>query len=80
MLQIKLDAGAARAMPIERLPLDETRFRRLHAADAMASEKLAEGIDGFTRSLLTLEKLLLERVQGDAAGVLASGSSRLGAG
>jgi transaldolase len=79
-LQIKLDPSAARAMPIERLALDETRFRRLHAADAMASEKLAEGIDGFTRSLLTLEKLLLERVQGDPAGVLASGSSRLGAG
>jgi transaldolase len=79
-LQIKLDAQAARAMPIERLPLDEARFRRLHAADAMASEKLAEGIDGFTRSLLTLEKLLLERVQGDPAGVPVGGSPRLGAG
>ncbi|HXN82388.1 MAG TPA: transaldolase [Myxococcales bacterium] len=79
-LRIKLDARAARAMPIDRLALDETLFRRLHAADAMASEKLAEGIDGFTRSLLTLEKLLLERVQGDQAGVLAKGSSRLGTG
>jgi transaldolase len=80
LLEIKLDARAARAMPIDRLALDETLFRRLHAADAMASEKLAEGIDGFTRSLLTLEKLLLERVQGDQAGVLASGSPRLGTG
>src|ERR1700674_2603118 len=70
-LRIKLDVPAARAMPIDRFALDETVFRRLHAADAMASEKLAEGIDGFTRSLLTLEKLLLERVQGDQAGVLA---------
>jgi transaldolase len=30
----------------------------------MASDKLAEGIDGFTKALISLEKLLAERLAG----------------
>jgi len=44
----KLDAAAARGMKIDRIAkLDETRFRWQHNEDAMATEKLAEGIRVF---------------------------------
>jgi transaldolase len=56
----KLDPEAARSMDIERVPMDEERFREMHAADPMASEKLAEGIDGFSKALTALELQLGE--------------------
>ena len=34
----------------------------MHAADRMASDKLAEGIAGFTQALETLEQLLAARL------------------
>ena len=34
----------------------------MHAADRMASDKLAEGIAGFTKALETLETLLADRL------------------
>ncbi|MFN7381058.1 MAG: transaldolase, partial [Dolichospermum sp.] len=33
-----------------------------HNGDRMASDKLAEGIDGFTKALISLEQLLAERL------------------
>ncbi|RZS53045.1 transaldolase [Sphaerotilus mobilis] len=42
-----LDAAAARDAAIERVTLDEAAFRYALNADAMATEKLAEGIRGF---------------------------------
>jgi len=41
-----------------RLEIDEARFRWLHNEDAMATEKLAEGIRLFARDQLKLEALL----------------------
>ena len=38
--------------------LNETQFRFALNEDAMATEKLAEGIRGFTKDTLHLEKLL----------------------
>jgi transaldolase len=35
----------------------------MHAEDRMASEKLEEGIQGFTKALVALEKLLAERLK-----------------
>jgi len=58
----KLDADAARAMPIEKIAIDEATFRRMHEQDEMAKDKLAEGIDGFTKALVALEKQLGERL------------------
>ena len=49
-------------MSIERIPVDEASFRSMHEADRMASEKLAEGIEGFTKSLVELEGLLGARL------------------
>jgi transaldolase len=60
----KLDPEKARGMKLERIAVDEATFRRMHAADAMATDKLDEGIDGFTKSMISLEKLLSERLGG----------------
>jgi transaldolase len=43
----RLDAAAARASKVERISLDQPAFRWHHNEDAMATEKLAEGIRVF---------------------------------
>ena len=62
VLQRKLDAAACAELPIERIAMDQESFARLHAADRMASEKLEEGIAGFTKALESLEDLLAKRL------------------
>lgn len=58
----KLDPDAARQMPVEKITMDEATFRRMHEQDEMAKDKLAEGIEGFTKALVGLEKQLAERL------------------
>jgi transaldolase len=58
----KLDPEKAKALKIERISMDEATFRKMHAADPMATEKLQEGIDGFTKAMVSLEKLLGDRL------------------
>lgn len=58
----KLDPSRSASMQIEKIPMDESRFRAMHEADAMARDKLAEGIDGFSKALVALEKILTERL------------------
>ncbi|MCF6211389.1 MAG: transaldolase [Gammaproteobacteria bacterium] len=53
-----LSPEMAREADIERLELNEACFRWLMNADAMATEKLAEGIRGFTADTLKLEQLV----------------------
>ncbi|AHB88728.1 transaldolase TalB [Thermosynechococcus sp. NK55a] len=68
-LKRKLDPAIAATLDIEKVPMDEATFRKMHAADEMASEKLEEGIKGFTKALETLEDLLsrhLARIEGEA--------------
>jgi len=57
-----LDPQKAATMDIEKLSIDKATFDKMHAADKMASEKLAEGIQGFTKALETLEQLLASRL------------------
>jgi len=57
----KLDPAKAATMDIPKTPMDEAAFRAAHAADRMATEKLDEGIAGFSKALVALEQLLLER-------------------
>ena len=57
----KLDPDKARAMDIPKTSLDEAAFRVAHEADEMARDKLAEGIAGFSKAIVALEKLLGER-------------------
>src|SRR5207253_10440482 len=42
-------------------------FHEMHEQDRMARDKLAEGIDGFTKAQASLEALLLERMKGDSS-------------
>ncbi len=58
----KLDAKAAASMAIERITVDKATFDRMHAADRMASEKLKEGIEGFSAALVKLETMLAKRL------------------
>ena len=58
----KLDPEKARRTPVERIVVDEAAFRKMHASDAMAHDKLAEGIAGFTDAIVKLEKYLGERL------------------
>jgi transaldolase len=57
----KLDPAKVASMDIPQLPVDEATFRKLHEADKMAKEKLDEGISGFSKAIVALEKLLTER-------------------
>ncbi len=63
VLPRKLDAAKAAAATVEKITVDKATFDRMHAADRMASEKLAEGIAGFTKALETLEELLAARLK-----------------
>ncbi|HHI93988.1 MAG TPA: transaldolase [Gammaproteobacteria bacterium] len=63
----KLSPEAASKAPIERIELDESRFRWMMNEDAMATEKLAEGIRGFTADTLKLEQLVQDIARQQAA-------------
>ena len=58
----KLDAEAAKKMPIEKIPVDEKSFRWLLNENAMATEKLSEGIRNFAHDLIKLEKIIQQRI------------------
>ncbi|CAI8757745.1 transaldolase [Methylocaldum szegediense] len=58
----KLDPAKAAEASIEKITMDKETFDRMHAENRMASEKLSEGIDGFTKALETLEQLLSTRL------------------
>lgn len=61
-LERKLDSVAAQASKGERLHLDEKTFRWMHNEDAMATEKLAEGIRKFNSDARHLEDYALSQV------------------
>ncbi len=58
-LQQALSADAAHAMALEHVSFDEAGFRLALNNDAMATEKLAEGIRAFCVDAVKLEQLLL---------------------
>ncbi|WP_017327811.1 transaldolase [Synechococcus sp. PCC 7336] len=58
----KLDPALAAEAEIEKIPMDKANFDRMHADNRMASEKLAEGIKGFSKALEVLEELLKVRL------------------
>jgi transaldolase len=62
-LERKLDAAVSAQKDIARITIDEATFRAMHAADRMATDKLEEGIAGFSKALVALEKLLGERLR-----------------
>jgi len=63
----KLDAAKAKTLDIPRIAMDEATFREMHEADRMANDKLAEGIEGFSKALVQAEKMLGEKLDALAA-------------
>ncbi len=61
-LERKLSPEKAVAADIEKLTIDKAKFDEMHATDRMASEKLKEGIEGFSKALESLETLLAKRL------------------
>jgi len=62
ILERKLDPVTAQRSKEERLNLDEKTFRWMHNEDAMATEKLAEGIRKFNSDARHLEDFALSQV------------------
>jgi transaldolase len=58
----KLNAEASKSAAIERLSLDEKKFRFLLNEDAMATEKTAEGIRKFSADIVKLEKFIAAKL------------------
>jgi transaldolase len=58
----KLDPEVSKAKHIERIVMDKDVFEFMHDGDRMASDKLKEGIEGFSAALVKLETLLAKRL------------------
>jgi transaldolase len=58
----KLSPEKARSADVEKLELDEKRFRWLLNENAMATEKLAEGIRKFAADVVKLEKFVASKM------------------
>jgi transaldolase len=63
----KLDPEKARSLSLQKIQLDEKLFRWMVNEDAMATEKLAEGIRKFAADLVKLEKYVHQRLQESTA-------------
>jgi transaldolase len=61
-LELKLDPKKSQAMDLQQINLDEKSYRWMHNGDAMAVEKLAEGIRKFTIDIEKLEVLIGARL------------------
>ena len=58
----KLDPAAAQKLTIEKISMDKATFDKMHAEDRMATDKLKEGIEGFSAALVKLESMLAARL------------------
>ena len=58
----KLDPEKAKSAKLEKLELDEKRFRWMLNDDAMAYEKTGEGIRKFAADVVKLEKFVASRL------------------
>jgi transaldolase len=61
-LERKLDPAKAAGLDIKKIPMDKETFEKMHAENRMAHDKLKEGIEGFSKALEDLEKLLAKRL------------------
>jgi transaldolase len=58
----KLDPAKAQSLDIKKIPMDKATFEKMHAEDRMATDKLKEGIDGFSKAIVDLEVILEKRL------------------
>ena len=57
----KLDPAKSKSSGGEKIHVDKAMFDKMHAEDKMASDKLKEGIDGFSKAIVELEAALEKR-------------------
>jgi len=62
-LERKLDPEKANAAKIDRLEMDEKKFRWLLNENAMAYEKTGEGIRKFAADVVKLEKFVASKIK-----------------
>jgi len=62
-ISVKLDASKASGMDIAKIDVDEKSFRWMLNQDAMATEKLAQGIRGFTGDIIKLEDIIKAKIE-----------------
>jgi transaldolase len=70
-LERRLDPATAKKQKIDKFTVDKATFDKMHEADTMAKDKLAEGIQGFTKASIGLEKLLADRLDAMKSGKTA---------
>ena len=58
----KLDPEKAKSLSIERIPMDEAKFRQMHEQNQMAKEKLAQGIEDFSKAIVAVEEILEKKL------------------
>ena len=58
----KLDPAKSKQTDVQKIPMDQQTFEKMHAEDRMAHDKLKEGIEGFSKALEELEQLLEKRL------------------
>jgi transaldolase len=61
-LERKLDPAKSAGLDITKITIDQATFEKMHAENRMAHDKLKEGIEGFSKALEDLEKLLEKRL------------------
>lgn len=63
VLPRKLHSDHAQQRMVGKASVDQKAFESMHAADRMSHEKLTEGIEGFSKALVSLEDFLLKRLE-----------------
>merc|ERR1712070_169477 len=63
VVPLKLNALKSGDMDIPKLDVDEKTFRSMMCMDAMANDKLAAGIRGFTADIVKLEGIVQEKMK-----------------
>jgi transaldolase len=58
----KLDPAKSATLDIKKLTIDKATFDKMHAADRMATDKLKEGIEGFSKAIEELEVMMEKRL------------------
>ena len=61
---LKLDPAAANEKGDDKISMDENTFRWMHNEDAMANDKLADGIRRFAADTVQLENFVTEKLNG----------------
>uniref|UniRef100_A0A7S2H6Z4 Transaldolase n=2 Tax=Helicotheca tamesis TaxID=374047 RepID=A0A7S2H6Z4_9STRA len=73
----KLDEAASKAKDsVAKIDVDEKTFRWMLNEDAMATEKLAEGIRNFTKDIVKLEEIVKKKIE-DAASASENGDKAM---